>query len=206
MATAAQLAHRRCCNRLIVCRAPLPSAHPARRDGRPHRLKPRRLSVRRSASIRKAAGRCCFGGFGVMCDKVRRRIALRDTAGMRSICLCVRLRACTHPRKSHSEPQQRDSHRGAHNVLCAYAGFRLSVAPLRHHHHKFLRWPRSRRASSGYPLPIGHGSSDSDAHTLIATTTGLRPHNFSCFRNITSSRYIGGTKEIRFHDVQAACR
>jgi cytochrome c len=146
-----------------------------------------------------------------MRDRVRRDMAqccvVRNcVASTMSRHLRPCLEACAQQCDSREYSQQRDPHRSTRNSLRACAYIWSSVAPLHHHHHKFLRWPRSRRASPAYPLPIGRGSSDSDARTPSATTTPTSSTQFfSLSKNLARTLHCGKQGDP-IHDVSAACR
>jgi hypothetical protein len=104
-----------------------------------------------------------------MRNEMCRSVPRRHPPAVRRIRLRQHFTHRAKHRERHHDAPHRDPHRCARSRLRACAGFRLSVAPLLHHHHKFLRWPRSRRASSAYPHTSAHGSADSDARTLTIT-------------------------------------
>ena len=119
---------------------------------------PRRHRFLYQLSLRSATARPC-----AMRYEVRGGVARRDPASVRRIRLRYRFAdRAEHHEGDHYAPHG-NPHRCARSRVRACAVFRWSVAPLRHHHFKFLRWPRSRRASSAYPQDPRRDSADSDA-------------------------------------------
>ena len=132
-----------------------------------------------------------------MSNRVRRSMVRGYVASALSRHLCSRMDTFAQQCEACGYPQQHDPHGRARNSHRACADFRLSVAPLRHHHHKLLRWPRSRRASSAYPQPPRRDSTDSDARTGIGTTHDTWAMQFSHLGDPSPSRYIECSTETR---------
>ena len=157
---------------LVACEMSLARSPPARGGRRFHWLKFRGSAARpptalngnpvRRRSSGTGTGRTC-AAFCMMRYEVRSGVAGRDASSMRRIGLrqCLTDRA-EHRERYHYAPHG-NPHRCARSLRRACAVFRWDVAPLRHHHFKFLRWPRSRRAFSAYPQDPRSGSTDSDA-------------------------------------------
>jgi hypothetical protein len=80
--------------------------------------------------------RACVG-FRAMRDEVRSGVARRDAATVRRIRLRQRFTDRAKHRERHHDAPHGNPHCCARSRIRACAGFRLSVAPLRHHHHKF---------------------------------------------------------------------
>jgi hypothetical protein len=132
----------------VPCGTPLPRVRLTRRGRLSHRLQPGgppngppatlngNLARDRSSTTNTARTRACLRA---MRYEVRGGVARRDPPSVRRIGLRQRLAdRAEHCERQHYAPH-RDPHRCARNLLRACALFRLSVAPLRHHHHKFLR-------------------------------------------------------------------
>ena len=129
----------------------------------PHRLQPRRPLTRRTTATSSP-----------MRDVVCRGIARRDPmprrmAQMRRIRLRPRRSACTHQSKPHHNAQHHSLRRSAKELLRACADFRLSMAPLRHHHHKFLKV--AAKPPSLFRLSL------SPAAAIVATRMPVPKHN-----------------------------
>jgi len=162
----------------VPCRTPLPGARPARGGRLSHRLKSRGSAARpptalngnpvRCRSFRTDTSRTCASA---MRYEVRSGVAGRDPTCVRRVRLRHRFADRAEHRESDHYAPHGNPHRCARSLIRPCAVFRWSVAPLRHHHFKFLRWPRSRRASSAYPQDPRRDSTDSDA--LSRTTTTL---------------------------------
>jgi hypothetical protein len=127
-------------------RSPLPRAVPAGGHSLSHRLKPRRptahstiafhcILVRRNPSGMSACH--APASSRVMRYVVRGRVAGSDVARVRGIRLRCCCSACTEHRRTQSNAQHHYKRRSAKKPLRACAVFRLSMGPLRHHHHKF---------------------------------------------------------------------
>jgi hypothetical protein len=156
-----------------ACGTPLPGARPARGGRLSHGLKPRGTAQWAPAALgwNPVRFRPCGNagtssapvGFCVMRYEVRSGVAGRDPASVRRIRLRQRLTDRAEHRESDHYAPHGNPYRCARSFRRACAVFRWSVAPLRHYHHKFLRWPRSRRATSAYPQATRRDSTDSDA-------------------------------------------
>jgi len=132
-----------------VRRTPLPSVHSLLSNGLSHQLSLCRSPCTATACAGDPRGRnsssmrrSCVST-RVMRHRVRADGSRRGAASVRRI----RFRRRLADRERQQQAQQGDPSCNARKLPCACADFRLSGAPLRHHHHKFLRWPRSRRAS-----------------------------------------------------------
>jgi hypothetical protein len=170
--TAARPMHRRRSLLRGARGTPFPSARPTRGGRLSHWLKFRGSAARlptalngnpgRCRSSRTDTGRTC-ASLCAMRYEVRGGVAGSDPASVRRIRLRQRLTDRAEHRESDHHAPHGNPYRCARSLRRACAVIRWSMAPLRHHHHKFLRWPRSRRASSAYPQATRRDSTDSDA-------------------------------------------
>jgi len=156
----------------VPCGTPLPRVRLTRGGRLSHRLQPcgtpnrpptalnTNLVRGRPSAANTISTRACFCAMGY---EVRGGVAGRDPPSMRRICLRQRLTDRAKHRERDQYAPHGNPHRRARSLIRACAVFRWSVAPLRHHHFKFLRRPRSRRASSAYPQAPRRDSTDSDA-------------------------------------------
>jgi hypothetical protein len=149
LATSASRTHPTQCRRRSLPaarRSPFPRGAPAGGRSLSRRLKPRRptayptiafrcILVRRDPSDMSA----CRAPTSSRATRyvVRGRVAGSDVARVRGIRLRCCRSACTEHRRAQSNAQHHCKHRSAKKLLRACAVFRLSMGPLRHHHHKF---------------------------------------------------------------------
>jgi hypothetical protein len=180
-ATSAVRAYPTHCRRtmfLAACLSPFPSACPAVGSILWHRLRPRRATAHPTTAYRcnligrSPSGMGACASSCVMRYVVRGCVARSRMARVRSVRLRQRHSAQAEHRDTEHNAQHCYERCSARDVPRACAAVPLSVAPLRHHHHKFLRRPRSRRAFSEYRHQPHRGSSDSDSRILTATTLG----------------------------------
>jgi len=138
--TAAHPMHRARSRLSVPSGMPLPAARPARGSSLSHGLKFRGTAalawnnVRRRTSTTNTSRTCA----SAMRYKVRGSVAGRDPSSVRRIRLRQHLTHQAEHRESHHYAPHGNPHRCARSLVRACALFRLSVAPLRHHHHKFL--------------------------------------------------------------------
>ena len=131
-----------------ACGALFPGARPTRGRGFSHWLKPRGTAHGAPAARGWKPVRCCpcdsartssaAAGSCVMCYEVRGGIAGGNAASVRRICLRHRLTEHAEYCESQHNAPNGYTYRCTRNRIHSCAGLRLSVAPLRHHHHKFL--------------------------------------------------------------------
>jgi len=130
---AAHSTHRR----RIPRRTPVRSAHPMRRRSL-NSTRPPAVLNRNPTSGRPDTANTARVGLGAVRYKMCGSVAWRDPPGVRRIRLRQRrTHHAEHRERQHDAPH-RNPYRCARSRVPACAGFRLSVAPLRHHHHKFL--------------------------------------------------------------------
>ena len=144
-------------------RTPLPRVRLTRRGRLSHWLQPGRtpngaptafngnLVRDRSSTANTPRTRMCLRAMGY---EVRGVVARRDPPSVRRIGLRQRFAdRAEHCESQHNAPH-RNPYRGTRNLLRACALFRLSVAPLHHHHHKFLGGREAAEPLQAIPNPL----------------------------------------------------